>query len=147
MVIETINEANLIELTNLYIEMFPETNFDEEFEAFKNVLQSNSETCFLVKAENEYVAFMHLSLRSDYVEGSDHQPTAYLEAIFVKEPFRRKGIAQLLLKKAEIWALQNNSSVLASDSEISNQDSIHFHIDAGFEEANRIVCFTKKLHQ
>lgn len=147
MIIESIQEKNLTDLTNLCLEMFPETNFNEEFEAFKHILQSPSETCYLVKVENTYVAFIHLSLRSDYVEGSEHQPTAYVEAIFVKKEFRRKGIAQQLLKKAEAWALQNNSSVLASDTEISNQDSIHFHIGTGFEEANRIVCFIKKLHQ
>ena len=33
----------------------------------------------------------------------------------------------------------------ASDCELSNVQSVQFHLNVGFEEANRIICFTKKL--
>lgn len=145
MITETINEHNIQELTGLYTEMFEETNFEEELNSFYEVLRSNTETCFLIKAADQYVAFIQLALRFDYVEGSSISPTAYVEALYVKEGYREKGLANTLLKKAEEWALQNNSRVLASDCEIVNTGSIAFHQKLGFTEANRIVCFIKPL--
>jgi len=147
MTIEFINENNISALTTLYVEMFPEVDYNVELNAFKNVLHSDTETCFLVKLENQYVAFIHLGIRTDYVEGSETTPTTYIEAMYVKNAFRRKGIAKLLLGKAEEWTINNNLTELASDSEINNSESINFHIGSGFEEANRIVCFIKKIRK
>ena len=110
MTLENINETNLVNLTRLYIEMFPENDFSEEYENFRSILSSDSETCFLTKLETEYVAFIHLTLRNDYVEGSEIRPTAYIEAVYVRESHRRKGIANALIKKAEKWALEKNHS-------------------------------------
>lgn len=33
----------------------------------------------------------------------------------------------------------------ASDCELTNKDSLRFHRGLGFTEANRIICFTKKI--
>lgn len=33
----------------------------------------------------------------------------------------------------------------AGDSELTNEESRVFHLYIGFEETNRIICFTKKL--
>ncbi len=33
----------------------------------------------------------------------------------------------------------------AGDCELGNTDSLGFHLSMGFAEANRIICFTKKL--
>ncbi len=143
--IDPLNESNLNDLTDLYVEMFPDTDCHEEWQMLEGILRSKTESCFLVKETNQYIGFIHLSLRSDYVEGSEHSPTAYIEAIYVRPEFRRKGIAAALLKKAEAWALTNNSPTLASDTEITNSAGIQFHQHLGFAEANRIVCFIKKL--
>ena len=49
------------------------------------------------------------------------------------------------MKACENWAKTKGCSEFASDCELSNLQSLHFHLSMGFEEANRIVCFTKKL--
>ncbi len=147
MLIETIHAGNVKELTDLYIEMFPETNYQEELEMLESILVSTTSVCFLAKELTAYVGFIHLSLRSDYVEGSDVTPTAYIEAIFVKPAFRRKGIAETLLKRAEEWAIANNCYTLASDSEIQNAASLIFHRELEFKEVNRIVCFIKQIEK
>ena len=145
MLIETINKSNLKELTSLFVEMFPETDYEEELEIFEKSIGSSTEICFLAKSAEQYIGFIHVTLRTDYVEGSEVSPTAYVEAIYVKPSFRRKGIAESLLKSAEVWAISNRCYTLASDTAIANADSINFHHSVGFEEANRIVCFLKKL--
>lgn len=33
----------------------------------------------------------------------------------------------------------------ASDCELTNEESLRFHLGTGFTEANRIICFTKPL--
>lgn len=50
-----------------------------------------------------------------------------------------------LLKACEGWARTRGCTQFASDCELMNSDSIRFHSRAGFTEANRIVCFVKKL--
>lgn len=145
MLIEAINKSNLKELTGLFVEMFPETDYDEEYRLFKKSIGSSTEICFLAKSAEQYIGFIHVSLRSDYVEGSEVSPTAYVEAIYVKPAFRRKGIAEALLNSAEEWSISKHCYTLASDTAITNSESIQFHCNAGFEETNRIVCFIKKL--
>lgn len=145
MLIETINNNNVKELTSLFVEMFPEMDYEEELEIFEKSIGSLREICFLAKSAEKYIGFIHITLRTDYVEGSEVSPTAYVEAIYVKPSFRKKGIAQVLIKKAEEWAIANHCFTLASDTAIANSDSIYFHQNVGFEEANRIVCFVKNL--
>lgn len=58
---------------------------------------------------------------------------------------RRRGIAGLLVKKAEEWGKTKGCSEIGSDCELGNYLSIDFHKGIGFEEANRLVCFMKKI--
>jgi len=100
---------------------------------------------FLYHANNEYEAFLSLSLRHDYVEGTKSSPVGYIEGIYVSPNFRNKGIAQELINFAKKWARDNNCSQLASDCELGNLASEAFHKSIGFKEANRIICFTMDI--
>ena len=92
-----------------------------------------------------FIAFAYLSLRNDFVEGAISYPIAYLEGIYVKESYRKTGIASELINRAEQWANENDVSQLASDVEIENEQSIRFHKKSGFIEENRVVCFIKDI--
>ena len=85
------------------------------------------------------------SLRHDYVESCESSPVGYLEGISVKEAYRRQGIAKSLLEECEQWAREKGCREFASDCELTNTDSLRFHLSIGFHEANRIICFSKKL--
>ena len=91
------------------------------------------------------IGFAQCGLRRDYVEGADSSPVGYLEGIYVEEAYRRKGYARLLLTACEIWAREQGCTEFASDCELANGESLRFHLSVGFEEANRIICFVKKL--
>lgn len=84
-------------------------------------------------------------LRHDYVEGCETSPAGYLEGIYVEEHSRRSGIARALVSECEAWARSMGCSEFASDCELTNTDSLRFHLGIGFEEANRIICFRKTL--
>ena len=93
----------------------------------------------------EAAGFAHCALRGEYTEGVINLPAGYLEAVFVKEKYRRKGFARALVAAAEEWARAKGCTEFASDCECGNEDSVAFHKAAGFGEVNRIVCFVKKL--
>ena len=61
------------------------------------------------------------------------------------EGYRAQGVAKQLLAACESWAREKGCAEFASDCELDNVQSLRFHLKMGFEEANRIICFTKKL--
>ncbi len=143
--IKELTSENIEALANLFVELWPECTFETEFEYCKQILEKDDQTAFLVNEKGEYIAFAYLSLRNDFVEGATSYPIAYLEGIYVKESYRKTGLASKLIQRAEQWAEENGSSQLASDVEINNEKSIRFHNKSGFQEENKIVCFIKDL--
>lgn len=112
---------------------------------FSALLAREDAALFLAKQQNEVVGFAQCQLRRDYVEGTSTCPVGYLEGVYVEEAHRRRGVAAALLHACETWAKRQGCAEFASDCELDNADSIRFHRSLGFREANRIVCFTRKL--
>ena len=100
---------------------------------------------FLYFVNDEAIAFVSLSLRHDYVEGTKSSPVGYLEGIFVKPEYRKQGIARKMVEFAKEWSAENGCTELASDCLIENDDSRKFHNRIGFREANTIVCFAMRI--
>ena len=86
-----------------------------------------------------------MGVRVDYVEGTKSSPVGYLEGIYIQEKYRLKGYARELVKACEEWAKNKGCSEFASDCELTNKESYSFHKKVGFKEANRIICFNKKI--
>ena len=114
-------------------------------EEFEPLLQDANAAVFLAFSDDMPVGFAQCQLRHDYVEGTASSPVGYLEGIFVAPAYQKQGIARALLASCEKWAKEQGCSEFASDCELSNTNSLRFHLSMGFEEANRIICFTKKL--
>lgn len=100
---------------------------------------------FLAFAKKRAVGFSHCQLRYDYVEGTKSSPVAYLEGIFVDRDHRRQGYGRELLSACEAWAREKHCSEFGSDSQLTDTDSLMFHLKTDFEETNRLICFVKKL--
>lgn len=100
---------------------------------------------FLAEENGRAVGFAQCQLRSDYVEGTQTKPVGYLEGVYVEPERRGRGLARELLALCEQWAKAQGCMEFASDCEWTNSISRQFHISAGFIEANRLICFTKKL--
>ncbi|GAB3524329.1 GNAT family N-acetyltransferase [Emticicia fontis] len=145
MKIEIIAEENLKPLIDLVLELWPDCSFEEEFENYRSIIGTENEICYLVKDHGKYIAFIHVGTRSDYVEGSIESPVAYIEGVYVKPEFQKKGIARELINTAKNWAKEKGFKQIASDTELSNTSSIDFHKKLGFTEVDRIVCFIKDL--
>jgi len=113
---------------------------------FEKIIKSPKETFFLCKKkDNKSVAFINISLRSDYVSGSTTSPVGYVEGIYVKPEYRKQGLAKELIRIAEQWALKKGCKELGSDTELDNINSQKFHKNLGFKEVNKVVSFIKTI--
>lgn len=133
--------ADLQEAARLALLLWPEYDPAE----LAPLLDSPEAAVFLCVEEGKAVGFAQCQLRRDYVEGCDTSPVGYLEGVFVEEPHRRRGAARALVDACQDWARQQGCREFASDCELDNTGSLRFHLGVGFEEANRIICFTKRL--
>ena len=112
---------------------------------FENLLSSREAACFLCQDGEKNVGFAQCQLRHDYVEGTESSPVGYLEGVYMEPEYRLQGCARALLHACENWSKEMGCREFASDCELINQESLQFHLRAGFAEANRIICFVKGL--
>ena len=132
-------------VTKLALMLYKGNEYDSLLQEIKSFAEDDSQRIFLAFEGTALLGFAHCSLRHDYVEGTKGNAVGYLEGIYVVPEFRSKGIAKALAVRCENWAASMGCSEFASDCELENTDSYNFHIAMGFNEANRIICFTKKI--
>lgn len=143
-----IRKANIDDLTvvtDFAFLLWPNNIYENLKNEMKEILLNKNATIFLYLIDGWPIGFIQCQLRFDYVEGTHSSPVGYLEGIYVDEQYRKKGIARKLLNQCERWARENKCVEFGSDCELDNVGSLDFHLKAGFTEANRIVCFSKRL--
>ena len=95
-------------------------------------------------ADGKRVAFIEAGLR-DYGEGCETSPVGYIEAWYVDEHIRGQKLGRELVHVAEQWAREKGCSEMASDTWLENETSIAAHLRLGYQEAERLVHFVKRL--
>ena len=98
-----------------------------------------------VTSEGRTAGFAEVSVRTDYVEGCDSSPVAFLEGIYVRPELRRRGVARLLCDAAQRWGRSRKCAEFASNAQIDNTASRSMHLGLGFQETERVVYFKKDL--
>ena len=129
----------------LACELWPHHTLEEMKEEFEAYIADEEAAVFLYRNKDGAAGFAHCQLRHDYVEGTETSPVGYLEGIYVKEACRGEGIARKLLAACEDWASEKGCTEFASDCELTNVVSQNFHRAVGFEEANRLVAYVRKI--
>jgi aminoglycoside 6'-N-acetyltransferase I len=116
----------------------------EEAAAF---LDETDRACaFLARDDaGQAIGFAEATLRQDYVNGCTTSPVAFLEGIFVRLEWRRRGAARCLCAAVETWAASLGCTEFASDTGLGNRASQRMHRSLGFEETERVVFYRKKL--
>lgn len=143
--IRTANAHDIVPVAALAHALWPDSCI-RELEAEFAALFGSAQACvFAACAGEEIAGFAQCQLRYDYVEGCDSTPVGYLEGIYVAPEHRKRGLASALIARCEGWAKRKGCRQFASDCELDNEDSLRFHLKAGFSEANRIICFTKDI--
>ena len=132
-------------LAEMAVQLWESHTVDELEADFVEILHDKKSAFFIKYINTLPVGFAQCGLRTDYVEGTESSPVGYLEGIFIKEGYRGKGYAKELLLHCETWAKNMGCTEFASDCELDNLGSYKFHLAMGFDEANRIICFKKKI--
>lgn len=146
LLVKQADEIELKTVAELAARLWKEASASELYSEF-NELAKKGEAVFFLKYCGEIpVGFAQCQLRNDYVEGCDTSPVGYLEGIYVAEEYRHRGYASELLRACEEWSKSNGCREFASDCELNNTASHGFHMNTGFEEVNRIICFKKRLY-
>ena len=136
---------DLAVVAELACRLWPDHTVEEMRSELADMIAKPDAVFFLAYADETAVGFAQCQLRYDYVEGTDSSPVGYLEGIYVAEGYRKQGVARELLSACESWAKEKGCSEFASDCELDNVQSLRFHLNVGFAEANRIICFAKKI--
>ena len=139
----TIKDAPVV--AQLAAKLWPHHTAEEMIDDFEETIRNDNNVVFLCYDNDAPIGFAQCGLRHDYVEGTSTSPVGYLEGVFVDTPYRKHGYAKVLLTACEAWAKEQGCVEFASDCEFHNTDSLQFHLNVGFEEANRIICFRKTL--
>jgi aminoglycoside 6'-N-acetyltransferase I len=92
------------------------------------------------------LGFAEATLRSDYVNGCESSPVGFLEGWFVVPAARGRGIGRALVAATEDWARQRGCTEMASDARLDNTEAQRAHEACGFDEAERVVYFHKRLN-
>ncbi|MEK4424242.1 aminoglycoside 6'-N-acetyltransferase [Solibacillus sp. FSL K6-1523] len=143
-----LKKATLEDITTvaeLAVALWPDNDMAELAEEMKTIIMQSDAMIMLAYNERKAIGFAQCQIRNDYVEGTSTSPVGYLEGVYVKDAFRKQGLARKLIVACEQWAKGQGCSEFASDCELHNEESLAMHIRLGFIEANRIICFTKQL--
>ena len=97
------------------------------------------------EANGTPAGFVEAALRTDYVNGTEKSPVAFLEGLYVAPQSRRKGVATLLVATIVAWAQAVGCEELAADALLDNETSQAMHRALGFEETERVVFFRKLI--
>ncbi len=89
-------------------------------------------------------AFAELAIRK-YANGCQSQPVPFLEGIFVRPQFRRRGIGARLIAHMEAFLTARGFDEIGSDALIDNHESHAAHRGWGFSETERVVYFRKAM--
>jgi aminoglycoside 6'-N-acetyltransferase I len=138
-------EKHISPFVEMALDLWPEDNEEILKNVFLKILNADNHKVFLFLIEEKIAAFVYMSIRTDYVEGSDSSPTGYVEGIYVKPGFRKKGIAKRLLTAGEEWVKQKGCKQIGSDAYNTNTDSYNFHVSSGFKVAAELVAFIKNI--
>lgn len=126
--------------------LWPEGSSDEHRRDIDRIMaQPEKFVTFLACEDGAAAGFAEGSLRFDYVNGCETSPVTFLEGIYVRPEYRRKGIARRLCAEIERWGKKKGCSEMASDALIDNQISHAMHTALGFDETERVVYFRKRL--
>lgn len=131
--------------SRLRAQLWPDQRVEDLAEELDDWFEDPRLAAFVAEDGQGLCGFAEASLRSDYVNGTESSPVAFLEGWFVSAPRRGRGIGRALVAAVEAWGRERGCSELASDALLDNVDSQRAHAACGFEETERVVYFRREL--
>jgi aminoglycoside 6'-N-acetyltransferase I len=146
MIAERATTATVGEWVAMRAALWPHASRPElEREAAALLVKKPAAVAFLLRDDAAAIGFAEATVRVDYVNGCSTSPVAFLEGLYVRPEWRRRGAARLLCRAVEAWAGEQGCRELASDTEVDNETSQAMHEALGFAESERVVCYHKRI--
>ena len=143
--IETCTEAMLADWLALRLLLWPDEDAGRPEDGIR-ILRNPDAITFLARdGAGGAIGFAEATLRRDYVNGCATSPVGFLEGLYVREGWRRQGVARALCRAVEAWTVACGATELASDTWLDSTESQHMHQALGFSETERVVYFRKRL--
>lgn len=125
--------------------LWPEETLPAHLGATDALLNDGDVWALIAEAtDGTAVGFAEIAVRK-YANGCESQPVPFLEGIWVRPEFRRRGIGARLIARAEQLMAARGFRELGSDTPIDNVTSQSAHRAWGFFETERVVYFRKML--
>ena len=132
--IETCTEAMLEEWLALRLLLWPDEDAGNPADGLR-ILRNPGAVTFLARDDGgRAIGFAEATLRRDYVNGCTTSPVGFLEGLYVREDWRRQGVARGLCQAVEAWTKARGASELASDTWLDSVESQHMHQALGFSK-------------
>ena len=125
--------------------LWPDHSAEEFALQSDEILNNPMQPVFVVERPDGKLAGLLEAGTRKYAEGCDSSPVGFIEGWYVDEDLRKQGIGKSLVQAAEEWARSQGLIEMASDTWLDNEVSIQAHLKVGYEEAERLVHFMKKL--
>lgn len=139
------SDKDIDDLATMALELWPENTLEDLKNSFIYILGHLKDKVFMAVVDGQNVGFIHMTVRTDYVEGSSSSPVGYIEGLYVKPDYRNDDIAKELYESGAKWVKSKGCKEIGSDCTLSNKLSYDFHFSIGFEEANKVICFIKQI--
>jgi aminoglycoside 6'-N-acetyltransferase I len=125
--------------------LWPEDTPEAHAGAIDRLLGKGGAWGFVAEAlDGAALGFAEIAIR-DYANGCESAPVPFLEGIWVKAQFRRRGVGARLIGHAETFLNKLGFREIGSDTHIGNFTSQAAHVAWGFSETERVVYFRKRL--
>ena len=101
-------------------ELWPHTSLRELTRELTELLKRRRFRGWIAEDAGKPVGFAEIYVR-DFANGCNGQPVVFLEGIWVKKGFRRKGIGKALIHALKTWAAKKGFKELGSDTGVENR--------------------------
>lgn len=144
--VRAVNDSDMEEWLRMRLALWPASRQASLLNEMQEMLSNPQEFATFVaeRPAGGLGAFVEASLRR-YADGCDSSPVGYIEGWYVDPDLRRQGIGRLLVQAAEGWAISHGCLEMGSDCELENLLSWKAHLALGYQEAERLIHFCKRL--
>ena len=139
------NVDHFEEWSSLVCLLFPNLEAGNLKAQLWNVAKSKKHKIYFAIREEEIVGFIHIHLSDSYSYQTDSNISASIVGLYVKEKFRRTGLAQELIKKAEKWVWKKGCTNIISRTNISDDDVHQFLYMNGYSPKSELINFHKPI--
>ncbi len=146
MIFSIVHKEDFSDWLEMALALWPYESREDMESLFHTLFASENDEMLISRTgDGLAVGFANISIRKEYVEGSNSSPVGYIEGIYVKPEFRKQGIAKKFVELAEDWSRKRGCTEMGSDTEVENVESQKFHRRIGFTSESQIVHFIKPL--